>query len=70
MEIPTYPNQEFYCDPATQEELDNLREIVSAIQRLIANAETIVIQSGTRTPYTPKIVYASDLEGVLSGKLR
>lgn len=70
MEIPTYPNQCLYCDPETQAELDNLREIVVVIQRLIDNAETIVLPSNTSTPYTLEMVHASDLADVLAGKLR
>jgi predicted metallo-beta-lactamase superfamily hydrolase len=65
------PNPDCTCGAdQAQEELDRLQEIVEAIQRLIDSAETIVIQSNGRVPYRPKMVNASDLEEVLSGRLR
>lgn len=70
MEIPPYPNQYLYCDPETQSELDTLKDIVAAVQRLIDEAEMIVLPSNTSTPYTLEMVRASDLADVLAGKLR
>ena len=52
-----------------EERIRDLEDEREAIRRLINGAETIVIPS-TRSPYTPKMVHASDLEDVLSGKLR
>ena len=52
------------------EELERLREVVASIERLIESAETIVIQSNTHTPFRPKMVHASDLADVISGRLR
>lgn len=52
------------------ERLEQLEAERAAIERLIACAETITIESSTHTPFKPRIVYASDLEDVLAGKLR
>lgn len=60
------------CDCGSREiqaRLDQLESEREAIQRLIANAEEIVIES-IGAPYTPRIVYACDLQDVLDGKLR
>lgn len=61
-----------YCECGSaeiQERLDQLEAEREAIERLIRDAETIVIQS-TGAPFTPRMVLASDLEDVLAGKLR
>lgn len=53
-----------------QERLEQLEDERKAIERLIESAEEIVIESSTHTPFRPKMVHASDLEDVLSGKAR
>lgn len=61
-----------YCECGVAEiqaRLDQLEEERDAVQRLIANAETITIENGG-APYTPKMVHAQDLIDVLNGKLR
>lgn len=49
-------------------EIQESRAVLAAAKRLVENAETIVIESATTTPYTPKMVLASDLADVLSGR--
>jgi hypothetical protein len=51
------------------ERLEQLEDERKAIQRLIEGAETVTIE-GVGQPYTPKVVYARDLEDVLAGRLR
>lgn len=52
------------------ERLEQLEAERAAIERLIENAEEIIIESATRTPFRPKMVHASDLADVLAGRLR
>lgn len=52
------------------EEIIELRSMVDSLWSLVHNAETIIIQSSTNTPFKPKMVHASDIEDVLTGRSR
>ena len=61
-----------YCECGSleiQNRLNKLEDEREVIQRLIESAETIVIES-IGAPYTPRMVFASDLEDILSGRMR
>lgn len=68
MSSPFFP----HCNCGETERVERLEQLEAeraAIERLIANAEEIEIESVGR-PFTPRMVLASDLEDVLAGRLR
>jgi hypothetical protein len=47
-----------------------LAEEHAAFERLVHDAETIVIESNTHVPFRPRMVNANDITDVLEGRLR